>query len=126
MKDTSYKLVLSKSEFKIDAKITQDSTKLKTTAKYINGWLTLRFSDSTNTKFAQLKTKINNADNLKGDGSFFDGTYVNWNADKVEQTKKEDNKKKKRFYKKYFPLPILTMVLDLKLFPPQKTFFLPM
>ena len=104
MKDTSYKLVLSKSEFKIDAKITQDSTKLKTTAKYINGWLTLRFSDSTNTKFAQLKTKINNADNLKGDGSFFDGTYVNWNADKVEQTKKEDNKKKKKVLQKVLPI----------------------
>ena len=104
MKDTSYKLVLSKSEFKIDAKITHDSTKLKTTAKYINGWLTLRFSDSTNTKFAQLKTKINNADNLKGDGSFFDGTYVNWNADKVEQTKKEDNKKKKKVLQKVLPI----------------------
>ncbi len=100
IKDTSYKLVLSKSESKIDAKITQDSIKLKTTAKYINGWLTLRFSDSTNTKFAQLKTKINKSDNLKGDGSFFDGTLINWSADKVEQTKKEKSKKKKRGFTK--------------------------
>ena len=104
IKDTSYKLVLSKSESKIDAKITQDSIKLKTTAKYINGWLTLRFSDSTNTKFAQLKTKINKSDNLKGDGSFFDGTLINWSADKVEQTKKEKSKKKKEVLQKILPI----------------------
>ena len=104
IKDTSYKLVLSKSESKIDAKITQDSIKLKTTAKYINGWLTLRFSDSTNTKFAQLKTKINKSDNLKGDGSFFDGTHINWSADKVEQTKKEKSKKKKEVLQKILPI----------------------
>ena len=104
IKDTSYKLVLSKSESKIDAKITQDSIKLKTTAKYINGWLTLRFSDSTNTKFAQLKTKINKSDNLKGDGSFFDGTLINWSADKVEQTKKEKSKKKKEVLQKTLPI----------------------
>tara|TARA_B100000767_G_scaffold275587_1_gene313519 strand:+ start:3795 stop:6779 length:2985 start_codon:yes stop_codon:yes gene_type:complete len=104
IKETSYKLVLSKSKSKINAKITQDSTKLKTTAKYINGWLTLRFSDSTNAKFAQLKTKINNADNLKGDGIFFDGTYVNWSADKVEQTKKKDSKKKKEVLQKILPI----------------------
>ncbi|MGB2502126.1 MAG: amidohydrolase family protein [Flavobacteriaceae bacterium] len=104
IKDTSYKLVLSKSESKIDAKITQDSIKLKTTAKYINGWLTLRFSDSTNTKFAQLKTKVNKSDNLKGDGSFFDGTHINWIADKVEQTKKEKSKKKKEVLQKILPI----------------------
>ena len=104
IKDTSYKLVLSKSESKIDAKITQDSIKLKTTAKYINGWLTLRFSDSTNTKFAQLKTKINKSDNLKGDGSFFDGTLINWSAEKVEQTKKEKSKKKKEVLQKILPI----------------------
>ena len=104
IKDTSYKLVLSKSESKINAKITQDSIKLKTTVKYINGWLTLRFSDSTNTKFAQLKTKINKSDNLKGDGSFFDGTHINWSADKVEQTKKEKSKKKKEVLQKILPI----------------------
>ena len=104
IKDTSYKLVLSKSESKIDAKITQDSIKLKTTAKYINGWLTLRFSDSTNTKFAQLKTKINKSDNLKGDGSFFDGTLINWSANKVEQTKKEKSKQKKEVLQKILPI----------------------
>jgi len=104
IKDTSYKLVLSKSESKIDAKITQDSIKLKTTAKYINGWLTLRFSDSTNTKFAQLKTKINKSDNLKGDGSFFDGTLINWSANKVEQTKKVKSKKKKEVLQKILPI----------------------
>ncbi|MGB2342570.1 MAG: amidohydrolase family protein [Flavobacteriaceae bacterium] len=104
IKDTSYKLVLSKSESKIDAKITQDSIKLKTTAKYINGWLTLRFSNSTNTKFAQLKTKVNKSDNLKGDGSFFDGTHINWIADKVEQTKKEKSKKKKEVLQKILPI----------------------
>ena len=104
IKDTSYKLVLSKSESKIDAKITQDSIKLKTTAKYTNGWLTLRFSDSTNTKFAQLKTKINKSDNLKGDGSFFDGTLINWSANKVEQTKKVKSKKKKEVLQKILPI----------------------
>ena len=104
IKDTSYKLVLSKSESKIDAKITQDSIKLKTTAKYTNGWLTLRFSDSTNTKFAQLKTKINKSDNLKGDGSFFDGTLINWSANKVEQTKKEKSKQKKEVLQKILPI----------------------
>lgn len=104
IKDTSYKLVLSKSESKIDAKITQDSIKLKTTAKYTNGWLTLRFSDSTNTKFAQLKTKINKSDNLKGDGSFFDGTHINWSANKVEQTKKEKSKQKKEVLQKILPI----------------------
>ena len=104
IKDDLYKLVISKSESKISAKITQDSTKLKTATKYINGWLTLRFSDSTNTKFAQLKSKINNVNNLKGDGNFFDGALINWNADKVESTQQKKVEIKNEVLQKILPI----------------------
>ena len=102
--DESYELTLSKSATKISAKTVQNSTTLKTEARYNNGWLTLRISDSTKTKFAQLKSKISNQDSFDGDGTFFDGSAISWSANKTEDSKPKKDKKDKEVLQKILPI----------------------
>ena len=100
----SYELTLSKSATKISAKTVQNSTTLKTEAHYNNGWLTLRISDSSKTKFAQLKSKISDQSSFVGDGTFFDGSAVNWTAKKTEDSKPKKDKKNKEVLQKILPI----------------------
>ena len=100
----SYELTLSKSATKISAKTVQNSTTLKTEAHYNNGWLTLRISDSSKTKFAQLKSKISDQSSFVGDGTFFDGSAVNWTAKKTEDSKPKKDKKDKEVLQKILPI----------------------
>ena len=100
----SYELTLSKSATKISAKTVQNSTTLKTEARYNNGWLTLRISDSSKTKFAQLKSKISDQSSFVGDGTFFDGSAVNWTAKKTEDSKPKKDKKDKEVLQKILPI----------------------
>ena len=100
----SYKLTLSKSAAKISAKTVQNSTTLKTVARYSNDWLTLKISDSTKTKFAQLKSKISDPDSFDGDGTFFDGSAISWSANKTEDLKAKRDKKSKEVLQKILPI----------------------
>ena len=100
----TYELTLLKSATKISAKTVQNSTTLKTEARYNNGWLTLRISDSSKTKFAQLKSKISDQSSFVGDGTFFDGSAVNWTAKKTEDSKPKKDKKDKEVLQKILPI----------------------
>ena len=104
IKKETYELTLSKSATKISAKTVQNSTTLKTEAHYNNGWLTLRISDSSKTKFAQLKSKISDQSSFVGDGTFFDGSAVNWTAKKTEDSKPKKDKKDKEVLQKILPI----------------------
>ena len=104
IKKETYELTLSKSATKISAKTVQNSTTLKTEAHYNNGWLTLRISDSSKTKFAQLKSKISDQSSFVGDGTFFDGSAVNWTAKKTEDSKPKKDKKNKEVLQKILPI----------------------
>ena len=104
IKKETYELTLSKSATKISAKTVQNSTTLKTEARYNNGWLTLRISDSIKTKFAQLKSKISDQSSFVGDGTFFDGSAVNWTAKKTEDSKPKKDKKNKEVLQKILPI----------------------
>ena len=104
MMDETYKLTVSKSNSKISVKIVKDSTTLKTSVKYVNGWLTLRISDSSNSKFAQLKSKVSNPNSFNGDGTYFDGKSIVWTATKSEDAKSKKDKKKKDVVQKALPI----------------------
>ena len=104
LNDSSYKLTLSKSDSKISAKVVQDSTTFKTTAKYENGWLSLKITDRSGNKFAQLKSKVSISESFNGDGTSFDGNQITWSANKTEELKSKKEKDNKKTASKVLPI----------------------
>ena len=54
--------------------------------------------------FAQLKSKISDQSSFVGDGTFFDGSAVNWTAKKTEDSKPKKDKKDKEVLQKILPI----------------------
>ena len=72
LNDQEYTLKLKKSTDKINAEVYKDTLKLKSKAKYTNGWLSVSFFESGNT--AQLSARVVETDQqIEGNALSFDG-----------------------------------------------------
>ena len=92
-------LTIKGSGSKIVATVKKDSVKLATKASYKSGWMSLQIQNETKDAYAQLSAKVNSAEHIDGEGTFFDGSSVRWMAHFKEAVK--DKKKSKKENKKH-------------------------